>query len=83
MSQQQYAQVGVPEDGGLLNTAGTSYGFLSRSNLRPLSVMFGIGQVDPPPYGLGVIWSPPLLVQRVKHNVSLFYLNYMAVFVVS
>ncbi|CAB9513583.1 ChaC, cation transport regulator homolog [Seminavis robusta] len=45
----------------------------SRQHLRPVSVVFGIGEERP----FYVERAGTLLVERVRHNLSFFYLNYM------
>jgi hypothetical protein len=46
---------------------------LSRDQLRPVSVFFGFGE-DKPFY---VEKIPSLVVERVRHNLFFFYLNYL------
>jgi len=46
----------------------------NRQKLRGVSVFFGIGDERP----FYIEKNPSLLVARVKHNVSFFYLNYIA-----
>ena len=47
----------------------------NRQRMRSVSVCFGFGEERP----FYVEKSPSLLVSRVKHNLSFFYLNYMIV----
>jgi len=46
--------------------------FFARERLRPISVVFGIGEER----AFYVEKTPSLLVARVKHNAQFFYLNY-------
>ena len=50
----------------------------NRQNLRPPTIFFGIGEEQP----FYVERVPSLITARVTHNISFFYLNYMAVTVV-
>lgn len=45
----------------------------NRAHLRPVTVVFGIGEERP----FYVEKAPALLMERVRHNMSFFYLNYM------
>jgi hypothetical protein len=56
----------------------TSSQIFNRQFLRSRTVLFGIGEERP----YSIEKSPALLVARLKHNVSLFYLNYLMVLVV-
>lgn len=51
----------------------TSQQLFNRQRLRSVTVYFGIGEERP----FYVEKSPALLLARVKHNSSFFYLNYM------
>lgn len=53
----------------------TSSQMFNRQKLRSISVFFGIGEERP----FYVEKAPSLLMTRVQHNLSFFYLNYMAV----
>ena len=46
----------------------------NRQHLRSVGVVFGIGEERP----FYVEKAPALLMERVRHNFSFFYLNYMA-----
>ena len=46
----------------------------NRQHLRSVAVVFGIGEERP----FYVEKAPALLMERVRHNFSFFYLNYMA-----
>lgn len=46
----------------------------NRQHLRPVAVVFGIGEERP----FYIEKAPALLMERVRHNFSFFYLNYMA-----
>jgi hypothetical protein len=56
----------------------TSSQMFNRQFLRSPTVLFGIGEERP----YYIEKSPALLVARLKHNVSFFYLNYLMVLVV-
>jgi hypothetical protein len=45
----------------------------NREHLRSIGVYFGIGEERP----FYVERTPSLLVSRLRHNVTFFYLNYM------
>jgi hypothetical protein len=45
----------------------------NREHLRSIGVYFGIGEERP----FYVEKTPSLLMSRLRHNVSFFYLNYM------
>jgi hypothetical protein len=47
-------------------------GIFRREHLRGLAVMFGIGEERP----FYVEKNPALLLERLRHNVTFFYLNY-------
>jgi len=47
--------------------------FLNRENIRSVTVFFGAGEETP----FFFEKNPTLLVERLKHNFSFFYLNYM------
>jgi hypothetical protein len=47
--------------------------FFNRDQLRPISVFFGIGEEKP--FYLEKV--PSLIVERLRHNVFFFYLNYI------
>jgi hypothetical protein len=47
--------------------------FFNREQLRPVSVFFGIGEEKP----FYVEKVPSLVVERLRHNVFFFYLNYI------
>jgi PRA1 family protein len=53
--------------------AAASEQLFSRQRLRPISVVFGMGEERP----FYLERAPSLVVERVRHNVSFFYLNYM------
>jgi PRA1 family protein len=53
--------------------ASASEQLFSRQRLRPISVVLGIGEERP----FYLEKAPSLVVSRVRHNVSFFYLNYM------
>jgi len=44
-----------------------------REHLRGIAVFFGIGEERP----FYVEKTPSLLVERLRHNITFFYLNYM------
>lgn len=46
----------------------------NREHLRSFSVVFGFGEERP----FYIEKVPALLVERLRHNFSFFYLNYMA-----
>lgn len=46
---------------------------INREHIRPISVFFGIGEEKP----FYVEKSPPLVMSRIKHNMSFFYMNYI------
>lgn len=46
----------------------------NRQHLRSATVLFGIGEERP----FYVEKAPALLMERLKHNFTFFYLNYMA-----
>jgi hypothetical protein len=46
-----------------------------REHLRSISVVFGIGEERP----FYVEKTPSLLVERLRHNMVFFYLNYMVI----
>jgi len=52
--------------------------FINRDHLRPISVFFGIGEESP----FYVEKTPSLIVSRVNHNVSFFYMNYIVLFTI-
>lgn len=54
----------------------TGKSLFNRDHLRSVTVFFGIGEERP----FYVEKSPSLLMARLKHNASFFYLNYMLVF---
>lgn len=68
---QGYNQVpgGMSAD-GLSNSASQMF---SRDNLRSFSALLGTGEDN----AFGCLLSPPLLVERLRHNFTYFYLNYM------
>jgi len=47
--------------------------FFNREQLRPISIFFGIGEEKP----FYVEKVPSLIVERVRHNTTFFYLNYI------
>mmetsp|Transcript_11068 Transcript_11068/g.16629 ORF Transcript_11068/g.16629 Transcript_11068/m.16629 type:complete len:239 (-) Transcript_11068:282-998(-) len=47
--------------------------FINRDHLRPISVFFGIGEEKPFYFEK----TPSLIVSRVNHNISFFYMNYI------
>jgi hypothetical protein len=49
------------------------YNIFKREHLRGPAVFFGLGEERP----FYVERNPSLLVERVRHNLSFFYLNYM------
>lgn len=51
----------------------TSQQLFNRQHLRAFSVVFGIGEERP----FYVEKSPALLMERIRHNGSFFYMNYM------
>ena len=51
----------------------TSQQLFNRQHLRPISVVFGIGEERP----FYVEKAPSLLAERIRHNISFFYMNYM------
>ena len=51
----------------------TSQQLFNRQHLRPFAVVFGIGEERP----FYVEKSPALLMERIRHNFSFFYMNYM------
>ena len=51
----------------------TSSQLFNRQHLRPVSVVFGIGEERP----FYVEKAPSLVAERVRHNISFFYMNYM------
>ena len=53
--------------------AAASEQLFSRQRLRPLTVVFGMGEERP----FYLERAPSLVLERVRHNVSFFYLNYM------
>jgi len=53
--------------------AATSTQLFSREQLRTVSVFFGIGEERP----FYLEKNPSLLVARLRHNLTFFYLNYM------
>jgi len=59
-----------------LNTAGQH--FFNRNHLRSVTVFFGLGEER----AFYFEKSPSLLIARLQHNVSFFYLNYMLVFAI-
>jgi len=46
---------------------------INRDHLRPISVFFGIGEEKP----FYLEKTPSLVVSRVNHNISFFYMNYI------
>jgi hypothetical protein len=48
---------------------------LKREHLRSLTVYFGIGEERP----FYLEKNPSLLIERLRHNITFFYLNYMIV----
>lgn len=54
--------------------ASASSQMFNRQHLRPVTVVFGIGEERP----FYVEKAPSLLMERVRHNTTFFYLNYMA-----
>ena len=56
----------------------TSSQLFDRQKLRGLTVLFGIGEERP----FYVEKSPSLLLARVKHNLTFFYLNYIVLTVI-
>lgn len=66
-----YAQ--VPQGTKDYFTSASSQMF-NRQHLRPVSVVFGIGEERP----FYVEKAPSLLMERLRHNFTFFYLNYMA-----
>jgi PRA1 family protein len=50
----------------------------NREHIRPVTVFFGIGEERP----FYVEKSPSLLMARLRHNTTFFYLNYMLMFAV-
>ena len=59
-----------------ISTAGQK--LFDRQHMRSLSVFFGIGEER----AFYVERSPSLLLARMQHNLSFFYLNYMMVFAI-
>lgn len=53
--------------------ASASQQMFNRQHLRPVSVVFGIGEERP----FYVEKAPALVMARIRHNFSFFYLNYM------
>lgn len=51
----------------------TSQQLFNRQHLRPFSVVFGIGEERP----FYVEKAPALLMERLRHNLTFFYMNYM------
>mmetsp|Transcript_49935 Transcript_49935/g.150189 ORF Transcript_49935/g.150189 Transcript_49935/m.150189 type:complete len:238 (-) Transcript_49935:443-1156(-) len=51
----------------------TTSKLFNRQALRSPTVFFGIGEERP----FYLEKSPPLVAERIKHNISFFYLNYM------
>lgn len=49
-----------------------------REHLRGITVYFGIGEERP----FYLEKNPALLIERLRHNVSFFYLNYMVLTVI-
>lgn len=47
--------------------------FINRDQLRPISVFFGIGEENP----FYIEKTPSLIVSRVNHNLSFFFMNYI------
>jgi len=47
--------------------------FLNRDNLRSVTVFFGAGEETP----FFLEKNPTLMVERLRHNLAFFYLNYM------
>lgn len=47
--------------------------FLNRENIRSFTVFFGAGEETP----FFLEKNPTLMVERIRHNLSFFYLNYM------
>jgi PRA1 family protein len=48
-------------------------GFFKREHIRNITVYFGIGEERP----FYVEKNPSLLIDRIRHNLSFFYLNYI------
>lgn len=46
---------------------------INREQIRPVSVFFGIGEEKP----FYMEKNPSLVVSRIKHNISFFYMNYI------
>lgn len=47
--------------------------FFNRDHLRPISVFFGIGEEKP----FYIEKVPSLIIERLRHNIYFFYLNYI------
>lgn len=54
--------------------ASASQQMFNRQHMRPVTVVFGIGEERP----FYVEKAPALVMERVRHNFTFFYLNYMA-----
>jgi hypothetical protein len=50
----------------------------NREHIRPVTVFFGVGEERP----FYIEKSPSLLIARLRHNATFFYLNYMLMFAV-
>lgn len=53
-------------------------GAFKREHIRGVTVFFGIGEERP----YYIEKNVPLLVERVRHNLTFFYLNYMIVTII-
>mmetsp|Transcript_21703 Transcript_21703/g.35866 ORF Transcript_21703/g.35866 Transcript_21703/m.35866 type:complete len:200 (-) Transcript_21703:206-805(-) len=56
----------------------TTKSLFNRDHLRSMTIFFGLGEERP----FYVEKSPSLLMARLRHNSSFFYLNYMLVFAI-
>jgi len=56
----------------------TSQQLFNRQHIRPLAVCFGFGEERP----FYVEKTPSLLMERLRHNATFFYMNYLIMFAV-
>ena len=58
---------------GMNQTIGSGSSLFSRDNLRSMSELLGTGE----DHAFGCLLSPPALLERMRHNIPYFYLNYI------
>ena len=46
--------------------------------LRSISVFFGIGEAN----AFSFVWNPPTILERGRHNILFFYLNYILLYAI-